>query len=78
MKSLRLFRKYCRYMPFVVAWQGLQTYTNPELGKLNLAEYWRQNSMVRDPSQIDMFVRAGHERLYNIQEGDVWGAIILD
>ena len=27
---------------------------------------------------IDMFTRAGYERLYNIQQGDVWGGYILD
>lgn len=33
-KSLRLFRKYCRYAPFVIGSQGLAKYTNPEMAKL--------------------------------------------
>jgi hypothetical protein len=41
MKSLRLFRKYCRYMPFIVNWYGLRKYTSPEKSKLQLASYWR-------------------------------------
>ena len=32
-KSLRLFRKYCRYMPFIVNWYGLRRYTSPEKAK---------------------------------------------
>ena len=65
-------------MPFVIGWQGYRKYTNPEQAKLHLANYWRQHSKVRDVHNIDMFVRAGYERLYNIQQGDVWGPIILD
>ena len=30
LKSLRLFRKWCRYMPFVVNWTGYKKYANPE------------------------------------------------
>ena len=78
MKSLRLFRKYCRYMPFIVNWHGLRRYTSPEKAKLQLAQYWRQNNRVRDPENVDQFVRAGYERLYNIQQGDIWGTQILD
>jgi hypothetical protein len=33
---------------------------------------------VRDPENLDNFVRAGYERLYNIQQGDIWGTHILD
>ena len=29
MKSLRLFRKWCRYMPFIVNWTGYRRYANP-------------------------------------------------
>ena len=78
MKSLRLFRKYCRYMPFIVNWYGLKRYTSSDKAKLQLANYWRQNNRVRDTQNIDNFVRAGYERLYNIQQGDVWGSAILD
>lgn len=77
-KSLRLFRKYCRYMPFIVNYFGYRRYTTPEHSKLHLANYWRQNNKVRDIHNIDMFVRAGYERLYSMQNGDVWGSIILD
>jgi len=65
-KSLRLFRKYCRYMPFVVNYFGYRRYTTPEHSKLHLANYWRQNNKVRDIHNIDMFVRAGYERLYSM------------
>ena len=33
---------------------------------------------MRDVENIDNFVRAGYERLYNIQQGDIWGSYILD
>ena len=77
-KSLRLFRKYCRYMPFIMGWNGYRKYTTPENAKLQLAQYWRQYDTVRDHDTIDDFVRAGYERLYNIQQGDVWGTWTLD
>jgi hypothetical protein len=77
-KSMRLFRKYCRYMPFVINYYGYRKYTNPEQAKLQLANYWRQHNKVRDTDNIDAFVRAGYERLYAMQNGDVWGSIILD
>ena len=40
-KSLRLFRKWCRYMPFVVNWTGYRRYANPDQAKLNLARHWK-------------------------------------
>ena len=30
LKSMRLYRKYCRYMPFVIGMHGMRMYTNPE------------------------------------------------
>lgn len=78
MKSLRLFRRWCRYMPFIINYFGYYKYTNPEQAKLHLANYWRQNNRVRDKEQIDKFVRAGYERLYAMQNGDTWGGILLD
>lgn len=33
---------------------------------------------MRDKEVVDSFVRGGYERLYNIQNGDVWGTLILD
>ena len=77
MKSLRLFRKYCRYMPFIIHWNGFRKFTNPEKAKLQLARHWRQGNRVRDIDNIDNFVKGGYERLYNIQQGDVWGNLIL-
>ena len=77
-KSLRLFRKYCRYMPFLINLTGSRKFTNPEQAKLQLARHWRQQCKVRDPAQLDMFVSKGYERLYNVQNGDIWGSILLD
>ena len=65
-------------MPFVVNYTGDRRYASPEQAKLNLANHWRANSKVRDATSIDMFTRYGYERLYNIQQGDVWGGYILD
>ena len=77
-KSMRLFRKYCRYMPFLIGLNGMQKFTTPEMSKMQVARYWRTQNKVRSPEDIDNFVRAGYERLYNMQNGDVWGGIILD
>ena len=66
MKSLRLFRKWCRYMPFIISWTGYRRYANPEAAKLNLAEHWRQHNKAREVSEIDRFTKFGYERLYNI------------
>ncbi|CDW90879.1 UNKNOWN [Stylonychia lemnae] len=78
MKSLRLFRKWCRYMPMIVTWQNMNKYTTPEKAKLQLAAYYRQHNRVRSIENIDEFVRNGYERLYNIQQLDVIGVQILD
>jgi hypothetical protein len=77
-KSLRLFRKYCRYLPFIINYFGYRKFTSPEQAKLHVANYWRQHNKVRDIHTVDMFVRGGYERLYGIQNGDVWGTIVLD
>ena len=65
-------------MPFIIGFNGYQKYTNPRLAKLSLANYWRQHNKMRNPEGIDNFCQKGYERLYNIQQGDVWGSIILD
>ena len=77
-KSVRLFRKYCRYMPFLIGYTGGRKYTSPEMAKLQVARHWRTMNKVRDPHTLDMFVAAGYERLYNTQNGDIWGSILLD
>ncbi len=77
-KSLRLFRKYCRYMPFLIGISGSRKFTSPEMAKLQVARHWRTMNKCRDPHQVDMFVAAGYERLYNTQNGDIWGGILLD
>ena len=53
-------------------------FSSPEKAKLQVAAYWRQNNRVRDAQNIDNFVRAGYERLYGINQGDIWGGHILD
>ena len=65
-------------MPFVVNYTGYRRFASPEQAKLNLANHWRQHNKVRSCESIDMFTRTGYERLYNIQQGDVWGGYILD
>ena len=45
---------------------------------MNLAIHWRQHNKVRSIESIDMFTKVGYERLYNIQQGDVWAGYILD
>ena len=65
-------------MPFIVHYTGFRKYTSPEQAKLQLARYWRQHNKVRDPTIIDCFVAKGGERLYNIQNGDIWSGNILD
>ena len=52
-KSVRLFRRYCRYMPFLINFAGIRKYSSPEQAKLQLARYWRQHNKVRDPYVID-------------------------
>ena len=65
-------------MPFVINLNGLRRYSTPEQSKLQLARYWRQHNKVRDPWVIDQFVARGSERLYNVQNGDIWGGLLLD
>ena len=66
-KTLRLFRKYCRYMPFIVNWTGYRRYASPEQAKLNLAAHYRTLKNVRNMEEIDLFCADGYEKLYNIQ-----------
>ena len=77
-KSMRLYRKYCRYMPFLIGLNGMQKHTDPERAKMQIAAYWRTQNKVRSIINIDNFVRSGYERLYNMQNGDVWSGTILD
>ena len=77
-KSVRMFRRYCRYMPFLVNYMGFRKYATPEQAKLQLARYWRQHNKVRDPWQIDCFVARAADRMYNVQNGDIWGGVLLD
>ena len=77
-KSLRCFRRWCRYMPFVVHKYGMRAQVTPEQAKLNLAILFRQQNKVRDVEVIDESVTKMYERLYNIQNGDVWGGAVLD
>ena len=65
-------------MPFIVNWTGYRRYSNPDTAKLNLAAHWRQGNKIRQPAAIDNFTQRGYERLYNIQQGDIWGGYILD
>jgi hypothetical protein len=39
-KSLRLFRKYCRFMPWIIGFNGMRKYATPDQAKLQLREYW--------------------------------------
>lgn len=65
-------------MPFLINFAGIRKYSNPEQAKLQLARYWRQHNKVRDPWVIDCFVARGYDRLYNVQNGDIWGPILFD
>ena len=65
-------------MPFIVNFTGYRRYANPDAAKVNLANHWRANNKVRNAAAIDNFVYMGYERLYNIQNGDIWGGYILD
>ena len=40
-KSLRLFRRWCRFTPFIVTWAGARRFASPEAAKLNMANHWR-------------------------------------
>ena len=77
-KSLRAFRKWCRYMPMFVAMHKYEHFTTPEQAKLQLARVWRQNGKIREPGVIDEVVRASYERLYSAQQIDFWGGQLLD
>ena len=77
-KTLRCFRKWCRYMPFVIHKAGFRVHASPEEAKLQLALLFRQNKHIRDPVQVDIATLKMYERLYNIQNGDVWGSWIMD
>ena len=78
LRSLRAYRKWCRYMPFIVAYNGLFRMTNVEQAKLQLARTWRQQNRQRSIENLDRFSTLSAERLYNMQQGDIWGGLITD
>ena len=78
MKTLRMYRKWCRYMPFVINWTSYRKYATPEQAKLTLASQFRTLNRVRDIDQLDAFVFFGYHRLYSIQQGDIWNGQILE
>ena len=65
-------------MPFLLGVTGGRRVTTPEMAKLQVARHWRTMDKCRDPQQVDQFVAAGYERLYNTQNGDIWGSILFD
>ena len=47
-KSLRMFRRYCRYMPFLIGFSGYRNHTSVQQAKLQVAAYWRTQNKVRN------------------------------
>ena len=78
MRSLRAYRKWCRYMPYIVAYNGLFRMTNVEQAKLQLARTWRQQNRQRHIDNLDRFTAVSQERLYNMQQGDIWGGHVME
>ena len=77
-KALRCFRKWCRMTPFIIDYYGFRKYTNPDKAKLQLRAYWLRMNKTRDITAIDHFVSNQYQALYQIQNGDTWGAHVLD
>ena len=77
-KSLRAYRKWCRYMPFVLATLNMNRFTSVEDAKMHVASIWKQNERVRNIEQIDNFTVSQYEKLYAIQENDVWMGGVMD
>ena len=75
---MRCFRRWCRFLPYVIYKNGLQTHTTPEQAKLQLAATWRQFDKMRDPIEVDMMVMHWYEFMYNIHNQDIWHTAITD
>eukprot|EP00330_Aristerostoma_sp_ATCC50986_P009853 CAMPEP_0114589142 /NCGR_PEP_ID=MMETSP0125-20121206/11670_1 /TAXON_ID=485358 ORGANISM="Aristerostoma sp., Strain ATCC 50986" /NCGR_SAMPLE_ID=MMETSP0125 /ASSEMBLY_ACC=CAM_ASM_000245 /LENGTH=156 /DNA_ID=CAMNT_0001785893 /DNA_START=90 /DNA_END=560 /DNA_ORIENTATION=+ len=67
-KTLRLFRKSCRLMPFILRIHDLQPKVTSVQAQLNLAECFREHSHLRDPSIIDDLVFRGYEKLIEAEQ----------
>ena len=65
-------------MPFIINWNHLGRLTTPDQAKLQIAKVWRQNMRNRNIDSVDKFTTLSAERLYNIQQGDIWVGNIIE
>eukprot|EP01016_Furgasonia_blochmanni_P003548 TRINITY_DN1139_c0_g1_i5.p1 TRINITY_DN1139_c0_g1~~TRINITY_DN1139_c0_g1_i5.p1 ORF type:complete len:172 (+),score=42.61 TRINITY_DN1139_c0_g1_i5:209-724(+) len=68
LKTLRLFRKVCRLMPFILRVHQITQRVNPTQATLNVAEHFRAKSHVRDLAIADRLLFLGYEKLYEAEQ----------
>jgi len=77
LKSLRLFRKACRLMPFLLRAFEIQWRLTPTQAMLNLGNYFRRNSHLRDPVQIDFSVNEGYIKLMEAEQHHTYSTYLF-
>jgi hypothetical protein len=67
--SLRLYKRICRLMPFILHVWKLYAHGKVNLhnSKMNIAEHFREKKHIRDPRAIDMYLNYGYMTMHNAE-----------
>jgi len=77
LKTLRLFRKACRLMPFLLRAFEISWRVTPIQAQLNLAIYFRERAHLRDPSQVDFWVAQGYMKLMEAEQHHTYSTFLF-
>ena len=64
LKVLKFYRSACRRMPYLLKAHNISDMVQPIEARLNLGQFIRKNSYVRNAAVIDMMVSQGYEWLH--------------
>lgn len=67
-KALRLYRRFCRLVPFIIRNNWLQYKTTPALAKQQLALQFRIYARTTDIEEIDTAIAEGYEQMLNMEQ----------
>ena len=65
-KSLRLYRRFCRLIPFLIRNNYLQFKTTPALAKQQLATHFRKLAKCTNVNELDLEISEGYEQMLTL------------
>ena len=68
LKSLRLYTRICRLVPFIIRIYGYQKKVAPAAMKFNIANFFREKAHLRRPEDIDHAVDRGYVHLHEAEQ----------